>query len=215
MASILMLRITLACALVITTQQASAETDMERSNRILREISERMTQQNRDPALVSNNFPKPATSANPADLARQFSQSSMPTKQPATELMIFVSFSMPREALLRIVDQSEKSGALLIFRGFKGDKLTEMAHHIASLIGKHRVEALVHPPAFSQFKITQVPALVIAQADANVQMTGGCAQADRYVKVTGDVSQDYALDYIERTSPQWAMAARFFGDKLK
>lgn len=201
--------------LLTLTQQACAETDMERSSRILREVSERMAHQNRDPALVSNNFPQPATSANPADMARQFSQSPTQAKPPTTDLMVFVSFSMPREALLRVVEQSEISGARLIFRGFKGDKLTEMSHHIAALIGKHRVEALVHPPAFGQFKVNQVPALVIAQSNASEQMMDGCAQADRYVKVTGDVSQDYALDYIERTSPQWAAAAQMFGNKLR
>lgn len=245
--------IVFACAMA--AQHANAETLLEQSNRILKEVNEQMASQHHATAINLEALPQPTVSANPADLARQFIQPPTPTKPPATELMIFVSFSMPREALLRIVNQSEKSGARLIFRGFKGDKLTEMAQHIANLIGKHRVEALVHPPAFNQFKITQVPALVIAQSyghdkytaidneachdrfphpnpppqagegaiellrelrvDAGDQMTDGCAQVDRYVKVTGDVSQDYALDYIERTSPQWATAARFFGDKLK
>ena len=52
-------------------------------------------------------------------------------------------------------------------------------------------------------------------SDAGDQLDSGCAQPDRYVKVTGDVSQDYALEYIERTSPQWAATARLFGDKVK
>ena len=34
------------------------------------------------------------------------------------------------------------------------------------------------------------------------------------MKVAGDVSQDYALDYIERTSPKWAAVAGMFGAKL-
>ncbi|MHB9100762.1 MAG: type-F conjugative transfer system pilin assembly protein TrbC, partial [Sulfuricella sp.] len=157
----------------------------------------------------------PATTANPADLAKQFRRSPIQTKPATPEMMIFVSFSMPRESLLRIVEQSEKSGARLIFRGFHGDKMTDMATHISALLGKHRVEAVIHPPAFGLFKVNQVPALVLAQSDAGDQLDNGCAQPDRYVKVTGDVSQDYALEYIERTSPQWAATARLFGDKIK
>lgn len=208
-------RITLACALVLLVQQASAETELERSSRILKEIDERVVNQYRAPAPNITALPQPATAANPADLARQFRQQPLQTKPAIPEMMIFVSFSMPRESLLRIVEQSERTGARLIFRGFYGDKMTDMAARIGALLGKHHVEAVIHPPAFSQFKVTQVPALVLAQSDAGDQLDSGCAQPDRYVKVTGDVSQDYALEYIERTSPQWAATARLFGDKIK
>ena len=208
-------RITLACVLVLLVQQASAETELERSNRILQEINERVVNQYRAPALDVTALPQPATTANPADVAKQFRQQPFQTKPATPEMMIFVSFSMPRESLLRIVEQSERSGARLIFRGFKGDKMTDMSKRISALLGNHRVEAVIHPPAFTQFKVNQVPALVLAQSDAGDQLDSGCAQPDRYVKVTGDVSQDYALEYIERTSPQWAATARLFGDKVK
>lgn len=208
-------RITLACALVLLVQQASAETELERSNRILKEINESVVNQYRAPAPNITALPQPATTANPADLARQFRQQPIQTKPATPEMMIFVSFSMPRGSLLRIVEQSERTGARLIFRGFYGDKMTDMAAHISALLGKHRVEAVIHPPAFNQFKVNQVPALVLAQSNAGDQLDSGCAQPERYVKVTGDVSQDYALEYIERTSPQWAATARLFGDKIK
>jgi conjugal transfer pilus assembly protein TrbC len=211
----LMSRITLVCVLVLLAQQASAETELERSNRILGEINERVVNQYRAPAPDVTALPQPATTANPADLAKQFRRSPIQTKPATPEMMIFVSFSMPRESLLRIVEQSERTGARLVFRGFHGDKMTDMSARISALLGKHRVEAVIHPPAFGLFKVNQVPALVLAQSDAADQLDNGCAQPDRYVKVTGDVSQDYALEYIERTSPQWAATARLFGDKIK
>ncbi len=208
-------RITLACVLVLLVQQASAETVLERSNRILKEINERVVDQYRAPALDVTALPQPATTANLEDAAKQFRQQPLQTKPATPEMMIFVSFSMPRESLLRIVEQSEKTGARLIFRGFNSDKMTDMSKHLSALLGNHRVEAVIHPPAFTQFKVNQVPALVLAQSDAGDQLDSGCAQPDRYVKVTGDVSQDYALEYIERTAPQWAATARLFGDKVK
>ncbi|MEQ1740922.1 MAG: type-F conjugative transfer system pilin assembly protein TrbC [Candidatus Nitrotoga sp.] len=208
-------RITLACVLVLLVQQISAETVQERSNRILQEINERVVNQYRAPAPDVTALPQPATTANPEDLAKQFHQQPLPTKPAIPEMMIFVSFSMPRESLLRIVEQSERTRARLIFRGFNGDKMTDMSKRISALLGNHRVEAVIHPPAFTQFKVNQVPALVLAQSDAGDKLDSGCAQPDRYVKVTGDVSQDYALEYIERTSPQWAATARLLGDKVK
>jgi conjugal transfer pilus assembly protein TrbC len=208
-------RITLACVLVLLVQQANAETGLERSNRILQEINERVVNQYRAPAPDVIALPQPATTANPEDWAKQFGQQPLQTKSATPEMMIFVSFSMPRESLLRIVEQSERTGARLIFRGFNGDKMTDMSKRISALLGNHRVEAVIHPPAFTQFKVNQVPALVLAQSDAGDKLDSGCAQPDRYVKVTGDVSQDYALEYIERTSPQWAATARLFSDKVK
>ena len=209
-------RALLSSALILLVQQVGAETDMERSNRILKEVTEHVANQYRAPAPRLDNLPQPAAKVNPADMAKQFSQSPIANQPPvAPELMVFVSFSMPRESLMRIIEQSERTGARLIFRGFTGDKLTDMSKRIADLLGSHRVEAVVHPPAFTQFKVNQVPALVISQSDAGNQLDNGCAQAERYVKVTGDVSQDYALDYIERTSPKWSTVAATFNSKLQ
>ncbi len=209
-------RALLSFALALLVQQVGAETDRERSNRILKAVTERVVNQYRAPAPRLDNLPQPATKASPEDMVKQFRQSPITNQPPvAPELMVFVSFSMPRESLMRIVEQSERTGARLIFRGFTGDKLTDMSKRIADLLGKHRVEAVVHPPAFTQFKVNQVPALVISQSDAANQLDNGCAQAERYVKVTGDVSQDYALDYIERTSPKWSTVAVMFNSKLQ
>lgn len=194
---------------------AVAETDMERSNRILKEVSQQFERQRRPDAPRLENFPQPAVTASPSDLAHQFGKPPvLPINAATHDLMVFVSFSMPPESLERIVVQSEKTGAHIVFRGFKGDKMMEMSKHVARLIGERRVEVSVNPPAFTQFKVTRVPALVIAQPNAGEQMTGGCAQTARFVKVTGDVGQDYALDLIERTSPQFAQAAQAFNRRI-
>lgn len=202
--------------LLVPHAYAGDETDLERSNRILKEVTQRVENQYRAPAANLDRLPQPARSASPADMARQFSRSPIAKPLPATpELMVFVSFSMPHESLVHIVEQSEKTGAKLIFRGFAGDKLSDMSKRVADLIGSHRVEALVHPPAFTQFKVVKVPTLVISLSDAGNRLDNGCAQPDRYIKVTGDVGQDYALDLIERTQPKWAKLAAAFNGKLQ
>jgi conjugal transfer pilus assembly protein TrbC len=139
------------------------------------------------------------------------------TAKPADlpELMVFVSFSMPKEALERIVIQSEKSGAVLVLRGLKGNSLTRMGEELAAVVGKRNVTAIIHPPAFKQFKVTQVPALVLAQSRQATKIgDDGCAAPTSFIKVEGDVTQDYALDLIERQAPAWADAARRYAVKL-
>lgn len=146
---------------------------------------------------------------------------SLPISKPASsdrgpELMVFVSFSIPRPSLERIVAESERTGAVLVMRGLKGNSLTRMGEEVSQLIGKRQVTAIIHPPAFTQFKVTQVPALVLANASQATRIgTDGCASPSSFVKVDGDVSQGYALDLIERQAPAWSEAARRFAAKLE
>ncbi len=194
------------------------ETPMERTARILREANAKIARPQSPPTFNYGALPQPATTLSPSELAQKLSQQPLLTAVDTnqTDLMVFVSFSMPPASLNNIVIQSELTGARLVFRGMKGDKLSDMSKAIAALIGNHRVEVIIHPPAFKQFRITQVPALVIAKGGSGEQLSpDGCSQPERYVKVTGDVTQDYALDFIERTSPQWASVAGFYNNKLK
>ena len=180
-----------------------------------------------EPARVENPLIMPKTDALPKPVAKspdisQIAESyrrmspptaAMPSDIP--ELMVFVSFSMPKETLERIVTQSEKSGAVLVLRGLKGNSLSRMGEELAALVGKRNVTAIIHPPAFKQFKVAQVPALVIARAAQATKIgNDGCAVSTSYIKVDGDVGQDYALDLIERQAPTWAEAARRYSARL-
>jgi len=136
------------------------------------------------------------------------------TANRAPDLLVMVSLSMPREALLRLAEQAERTGATLVFRGLKGDSMVKMGEEIKSIVGDRNVSAVVHPPAFQQFSVTRVPVVVIARPDAGSVLDSGCSRADTFVKVSGDVSLDYALEYIERRSPAWADVARSFRTKI-
>lgn len=179
------------------------------------------------PASVPNSLSVPKTDALPkpvvkspdiSHIAESYRHASppravMPSDIP--ELMVFVSFSMPKETLERIVAQSEKSGAVLVLRGLKGSSLSRMGEELAALVGKRNVTAIIHPPAFKQFKVAKVPALVIARSGQATKIgEDGCAAPASYIKVDGDVGQDYALDLIEREAPTWAEAARRYSARL-
>lgn len=130
------------------------------------------------------------------------------------DLLVMVSLSMPREALERIADQAERASATLVFRGLKDDSITKMGAEIKSIVGNRNVSAIVHPPAFRQFGVTRIPAVVIARSEAGNVLDNGCSQAETFVKVSGDVSLEYALDYIERRSPPWMETARMFRNRI-
>lgn len=164
-------------------------------------------------------MPKP--NAAPMDIekiAEQYKTISQPQPKASgssADLMVFVSFSMPRGALERTVEQAETSGATLVFRGLQDDSMQKMAGAVKELIGNHKVGVVIHPPAFQQFSVARVPAVVIAKSEAGSVMENGCSQENTFVKVTGDVTIEYALEHIERHSPEWAALASSYRKKFK
>lgn len=164
------------------------------------------------------NLPRPAAPApDIASIAEKYNQLGRAQAQQATQrpdLLVFASLSMPKEALERIAGQAERAGATMLFRGLKGDSMTKMTEEVRKVIGNRDVSVAIHPPAFQQFSVTRVPAIVLARPDAGNVLENGCAESQTYVKVSGDVSLDYALDYIERKSPVWAQVARQYRGKI-
>lgn len=180
-----------------------------------------------DPTVVRNQtagmpqieaIPKPATPHPNIDaIAERYKQSAQlvsTSDKAASDLMVFVSFSMPKGALEKVVTQAEKSGATLMFRGLKGDSMKTMTAAVRDLIGSRNVSTTIHPPAFQQYSITNVPAVVIARTEAGNVLENGCAQSETFIKVTGDVTLDYALEYIERNSQAWSMTAKTYRSRI-
>jgi conjugal transfer pilus assembly protein TrbC len=163
-------------------------------------------------------LPKPAAPApdiaSIAEKYKHLGQAAIPQNgQP--DLFVMVSLSMPKEALVRTAEQAERAGATLVFRGLKGDSMTKMGEEIKAIVGSRSVSVVVHPPAFQQFGVSRVPTFVLARGDAgNQTLENGCSKPETFVKVSGDVSLDYALDYIERKSQAWAAVAKEYRSRI-
>lgn len=155
-------------------------------------------------------------SKNLSDIAGRFkdinvNKSRLSRKQ---NLFILVSLSMPTGALNKLVEQAEKAGATLVFRGAKGDSMAEMGKEIAKIIGTRNVQIIIHPAAFQQFSVKHVPAFVLASEEAGKTLDDGCSKPESFVKVSGDVTLDYALDYIERNDSEWSKVAEAFRSRI-
>jgi conjugal transfer pilus assembly protein TrbC len=163
-------------------------------------------------------LPKPVAPApDLASIAEKYRQIQAPAIADSNraDLMIFASLSMPKEALVRTAEQAERAGATLVFRGLKGDSMTKMGEEIKAIVGSRSVSVVVHPPAFQQFGVSRVPTFVLARGDAgNQTLENGCSKPETFVKVSGDVSLDYALDYIERKSQAWAAVAKEYRSRI-
>lgn len=132
-------------------------------------------------------------------------------------LLIFVSFSMPEPTLARLVDQAARSEATLVIRGLLDGSIRATVARVHRLIGERRVAFQIDPQAFERFAVSRTPAFVLVHAGSQPEQCGAglCMPRDAFVATSGDVSLDYALEYIERASPSFAKDARRYLKKLK
>ncbi len=169
-------------------------------------------------------LPKPATPV-PVDLealARGFAgQSDAMTRAQGLatgpRLFIFVSLTMPRATLQRLVDQAARAKAAIVIRGFANGSLRTTVTQVQGLIGKQQVAIQIDPLAFDRFAITQVPSFVLVRDGTRpiACASGSCAPADSFLRSTGDVSLDYALEHMQRSAPGFSPAADIFLKRIR
>jgi conjugal transfer pilus assembly protein TrbC len=168
-------------------------------------------------------LPQPAT-RRPVDLgaiAKGYEAMTSPGSTGALAsgpaLLVFVSFSMPEPALSRLVDQAARAGATMVLRGFVGGSLQQTVQRTQQLIGQRQVGFQIDPQAFDRFSVTATPTFVLLRAGAVPApcAAGTCFPASGYVSTVGDVSVDYALEFIKRGAPGFKQEADSFLLKMK
>ncbi len=136
--------------------------------------------------------------AKPIDLQMLSRQGSLPQGQPVAEkkgsdLMIFISMSMPEQMIMNYAAQAKRFGAVLILRGFVDEKLS-ITRDVLGRLNKSGAEFEVSPEPFKYFKITKVPTFVLASANATSVLEYGCAKPETFVSISGDLELAAALD---------------------
>ena len=132
-------------------------------------------------------------------------------------LFVFVSLSMPRPTLQHLVDQAARAQASIVIRGFANGSLRDTIAQIQGLIGTRQVAVQVDPLAFDRFAITRVPSFVLVRDGTRPVScaSGSCAPADSFLRSSGDVSLDYALEHMQRSVPGFGPAAELFLKRIR
>lgn len=138
-----------------------------------------------------------------------------PASAPA--LMVFVSLSMPQPTLRKLVDQAARAQATLILRGLVDNSIRTTITQVQALIGQADVAMQIDPQAFDRFAIERVPSFVLVRDGTRPAScaSGVCAPPDAFLKLTGDVSVDYALQAMQQRAPEQARDAAPFLRRLR
>jgi len=120
-------------------------------------------------------------------------------------LLAFVSLSMPRTSLERLLTDASHTRTTLVLRGMKGGDMELTMRTVKEIIGKHKVAWFIDPAAFTRFGVSAVPTYVLLKCDAVAKDCGGdqCFSNSDYAKISGDVTIDYALDQIATQLPNF------------
>lgn len=129
------------------------------------------------------------------------------------DLLLFLSFSIPRAKLRRLIEAAADAKATVVFRGpiDEGDtSMTKFAAQLRALKPARAGDLRIDPPAFQRFRVTHVPTYVVTKAQLGRQ-EGECAPPDAYASVEGDVLPDFALAVMaDKAAPPIAAIARRF-----
>jgi conjugal transfer pilus assembly protein TrbC len=169
-------------------------------------------------------LPQPKTNA-PIDLealAKGYSAQSDAMAQAqgfatGPGLFVFISLSMPQATLQRLVDQAARAQASIFIRGFAGGSLRATVAQVQGLIGQRQVAIQIDPQAFDRFTIERVPSFVLVRDGTRPVScaSGTCAPPEGFLRTTGDVSLDYALEHMQRRAPQFAKVVDGFLRRIK
>jgi type-F conjugative transfer system pilin assembly protein TrbC len=92
--------------------------------------------------------------------------------------------------------------------------MRETLHKVNEILDGRNVSWLIDPESFRRYGVSQVPAFVLAHGPGQ----GTCPKsvpAGDYVMVAGDVSLDYAMEMIGRSSDVWRPMAMHIADEVR
>lgn len=137
--------------------------------------------------------------------------------RPGPALLIFISLSMPEPTLQRLVEQAARARATVLIRGLINGSLRDTVARVQALIGNRLVAVQIDPRAFDRYAISRVPSFVLTRdgTPSAACASGRCAPSESYLRTSGDVSLDYALEFMQRSAPRFAPDAALFLRRLK
>lgn len=119
-------------------------------------------------------------------------------------LLVFASFSMPNNSLKQLSYQVSKAGGVLVFRGMHQGSLKKTVQLMQELNDK-QVAAVIHPQAFSQYKVDKVPTFIIQPENIKQCMDHCTPIID---KMVGNVPLRYVLEQFSREGDNKELARK-------
>ena len=120
-------------------------------------------------------------------------------------LMVFLTLSMPDEALAGWLEQTARAGGVAVIRGFVGDRLSTTLKRLTALqeiapATKTHGGVSIDPTAFTRFDVDVAPTVIVSTAPLPPCATQGCAgdPPPPHDRIKGNITLDHALRLLVR-----------------
>ena len=130
-------------------------------------------------------------------------------------LLVFLTLSMPDEALAGWIDETARAGGVVVIRGFYGDRLSATLKRLAALQDqapamKRHGGISVDPTAFSRFDVDVAPVVIVSSAPLPPCETNGCAgdPAPPHDRIAGNITLEHALGLLAHSGDAAPQTAR-------
>ena len=155
----------------------------------------------------------PGTGADPLAVAQRYRQTWPVVASAGPDLLVFVSFAMPRASLERLAADAARTGAVLVFRGPKEGSLRKTLRAFEPL-ARRGASAILHPEAFTRNRVDAVPVYVLGTAAGErcEDSSGSCRET---LRLAGDASLEFVLERMAQASHPLAMDAELRLNRLR
>lgn len=129
----------------------------------------------------------------------------------APQFMVFVSTSMPEQALKRIIADTSAAGGVVVFRGFPGNSGKAFIAALSRVVEKDQQFASIgiDPRLFRAFDVTAVPTMVVSSSDFTPCDGLTCKTTPPpFDRIEGNVTVRYALETFTGENGPGALVAR-------
>jgi type-F conjugative transfer system pilin assembly protein TrbC len=115
-------------------------------------------------------------------------------------LLIFISYSMPKDEIIKLIKQAEPINAVFVFRGMINGSFKKTQKEFIALRNNYNVGAMINPKLYTAFKIDKVPSFVIYNNSGSDLLKEACNITPTYSKVAGDISVRFALETLRKSN---------------
>ena len=117
-----------------------------------------------------------------------------------TELYIFASLAMPKTRLIELIKEANNYNGVVVLRGLRNNSYKDTANFLQPIIQEAGAGLIIDPTLFTTYNIERVPVIVVSDATIN-----------KYDKITGNISLQYALTEITKNGDLKEQASKILG----